>query len=222
MSERRQDDPPNGDQQGSHEPPIRVCPNCSAQSKTDSDTCPHCGSSFIRSRRLRAKKRFGAMSKRTKIIAAGILIGLLLGGATAGVIAKINHDNQVAKEEREAEEARELAQEEREDEEQEEAEELEAEEKLEELEADLGREMIGELEEAITDDANEDADEGFGEYVSETSCEAEGGRVEPKRPAQNFDCLAVTDEEGGYQEGYRYSGTINYQKGEYRWRLGGP
>jgi hypothetical protein len=33
--------------------------------------------------------------------------------------------------------------------------------------------------------------------------------------------LAVTSEEGGLQEGYRYTATINYTKGNFTWRLGG-
>jgi hypothetical protein len=207
---------------GSSEPPIRVCPTCSAQSRTDSDTCPHCGASFIRSRRLRTRKRIGAVSKRKKIVVAGIIIGLLVGGVAAGAIAKINHDNQVAQEEQEEQEARELALEEREEEEEELAEERESEEELEELESEFAKESVGELEDAITEDANGEAEEGYGEYVSETSCEAEGGRVDPTLAAQDFNCLAVTDEEGTLQEGYRYSGTINYAKGSYTWRLGGP
>lgn len=223
MSDEHPDSQQGGDpDHGSSEPPVRVCPTCSAQSRTDSDTCPHCGASFIRSRRLRTKKRIGAMSKRRKIVIAGVVIGLLVGGAAAGVIAKVNHDNQIAQEEQEEQEARELAQEEREDEEEELVEEQESVEELEELETEFAKESVGELEEAITDDANSEADEGYGEYVSETTCEAEGGRVDPSQTAQNFSCLAVTDEEGTLQEGYRYSGTINYVKGNYSWRLGGP
>jgi hypothetical protein len=34
--------------------------------------------------------------------------------------------------------------------------------------------------------------------------------------------MAVTSESGGVQEGYRYSGTINYAKGTLSWRFGGP
>jgi ribosomal protein L40E len=202
--------------------PVRVCPNCSAQSQTSSDTCPHCGASFIRSRKLRAKKRIGKMSKRNKIIVAGIILGLLIGGITAGVIAKVNHDNQVAQQHKEEQELVQEKQEEKAEEEKLANEELESEEELERIEAKYGRASVNELEEAITKDANGEAEEGFSEYVSETSCEAEGGRVDTTLAAQNFSCLAVTSEEGGLQEGYRYTGTINYEKGEFSWRFGGP
>jgi hypothetical protein len=207
---------------GPQEPPIRVCPNCSAQSQTSEDTCPHCGGSFIRGRKLRAKKRFKGFSKRRKIVIGGVILGLLVGGITAGVIAKVNHDNKVAKEQKEEEEAREEAQEEKAEEEELVEEELESEEELEQIQAKYGKESVGELEDAITDDANGEAEEGISDYVSETSCEAEGGRIDTTLAAQNFSCLAVTDEENGLQEGYRYSGTINYVKGDLSWRLGGP
>ncbi len=152
-----------------------------------------------------------------------MLIAALAGvGIAAGVIAKVNHDNAVAQRHQKEQEQREQAQRERIREEKLAEEELETEEELERIEAKYGQESVGELEEAITDDANGEAEEGISEYVSETSCEAEGGRVDTSLTAQNFFCLAVTTEEGGVQEGYRYSGTINYSKGTLSWRLGGP
>ena len=199
------------------EAPVRVCPNCSAQSQTFDDTCPHCGASFIRSRRQRAKRRFRRLSKRQKIVIGGVILGLLVGGTATGAIAKVNHDNQVAQQHEEEQEERELAQEERAEEERLAEEELEEEEKLERAEAKYAHEMVNELEGAITEGANEEAEEGFSEYVSETSCEAESGKVEPSRAAQNFSCLAVTSEEGGLREGYPYTATINYLKGSYTW-----
>lgn len=162
------------------------------------------------------------MSKRDKIIIAGIILGLLIGGITIGVIAKVNHDNQVAQQHKEEQELAQERQEEKAEEEKLANEELESEEELERIEAKYGRASVSELEEAITKDANGEAEEGFSEYVSETSCEAEGGRVDTTLAAQNFSCLAVTSEEDGLQEGYRYTGTINYEKGEFSWRFGGP
>lgn len=162
------------------------------------------------------------MSKRNKIIVAGIILGLLIGGVTAGVIAKVNHDNQVAQQHKEEQELAEEKREEKAEEEKLANEELESEEKLERIEAKYGQESVVELQEAITKDANSEAEEGTGEYVSETTCEAEGGEVDTTLTAQNFDCLAVTTEEGGIQEGYRYTGTINYAKGSFSWRFGGP
>lgn len=214
------DTPDSGDEFGKNdaepqEAPIRVCPNCSAQSQTRSDTCPHCGASFIRSRSMRAKKRIKGMSKRRKIVLLGIVAGLLLGGVAAGVIAKVNHDNQVAKENKEADEARELAHKEA-------AEEEKAEAEMQHIEAKYGHAAQAELEEAITDDANSEAEEGFSESVSETQCEPDGGVLRPNLAAQDFHCIAITNEESsGQYEGYRYSATINYKSGEFTWRFGG-
>lgn len=221
--EGRQPGADGGDQPS--EPPVRVCPDCSAQSATFSDNCPHCGASFIRSRRRRARRRLGSWSRRRKV-AALLIVATLIGGAVAaGVIIKVNHDNQVAEQHQEEQEARELAekrQAEREADEQAEIrEERQAERELARIEAKFGQESVSELEDAITEDANEEAEEGFSEYVSGTNCEAEGGRVNTALTAQNFTCLAITDEEGGTQSGYRYSGTINYVKGTLTWRLGG-
>ena len=152
-----------------------------------------------------------------------VLLAALVGaGGAVGVITKVNHDNAVAERHQKEQEQREQAQREKAREEKLAAEELETEEELERIEAKYGRESVAELEEAITEDANSEAEEGFSEYVSETSCEAEGGRVDTSLAAQNFSCLAVTTEEGGVQEGYRYSGTINYAKGTLSWRFGGP
>jgi hypothetical protein len=209
-------DPASGD------PPVRVCPNCSAQSRTLSDTCPYCGASFIRSRSKRLRKRIGSWPKGRKVAALVVIAALVGAGVAVGVIAKVNHDNAVAERHQEEQEQREQAQRENVREEKLAAEELEAEEELERFEAKYGRESVTELEEAITTDANGEAEEGISEYVSETSCEAEGGRIDTSRAAQNFNCLAVTSESGGVQEGYRYSGTINYAKGTLSWRFGGP
>lgn len=162
------------------------------------------------------------MSKRQKIAVGGVILGLLVGACTAGVIAKVNHDNRVAQEQKEEQEERELAQQEKAEEERLAEEELETEEELERVEAEYGRESVKELEVAITEDANGEAEEGISEYVSETSCEAEGGKVDTSLAAQNFSCLAITSEEGEFQEGYRYTATINYAKGNFTWRLGGP
>lgn len=216
------DDKPASRDANPKEPPVRVCPNCSAQSQTFDDICPHCGASFIRSRRQRAKKRVKGLSKRQKIVIGGVILGLLVGAITAGAIAKVNHDNRVAQEHREEQEERELAQQEKAEEEKLVEEELETSEELERIEAKYGRESVKELEAAITADANGEAEEGISEYVSETSCEAEGGKVDTSLAAQNFSCLAITSEEGGLQEGYRYTATINYAKGSFSWRLGGP
>lgn len=213
---------PQSENATSKEPPVRVCRNCSAQSRTFDDTCPYCGASFIRSRRLRAKRRLKGLSKRQKIVIGGVILGLVVGGIATGAIAKVNHDNLVAQQHREEQEKRQLAHEERVEEEQLAEEELEEEEELKRAEMKYARSAVNELEAAITDEANGEAEEGFSEYVSDTSCEAESGKLEPSRAAQKFSCLAITSEEDGLQEGYPYTATINYINGSYRWSFGRP
>jgi hypothetical protein len=227
MSDEPHNEPPKGD------PPIRVCPSCSAQSQTFSDTCPHCGASFIRSRSKRAKRKVGGWSRRRKITALVILAVLVGVAVGVGVILKVNHDNQVAKQHTEEQEALEVAQAEkaatraklRAEELEEEKlvqEELQAQEELKRIEVKYGHEMVSELEGTITKEADEEASEGFSEYVSRTQCEPASGRLEPSKAAQNFRCIAVTTEESnGTEKGYRYEGTINYAKGNYSWRFGG-
>lgn len=151
-----------------------------------------------------------------------LLAALVGAGIAVAVIAKVNHDNAVAEKHQEEQEQREQAQKEKAEEEELIAEEVETEEELERIEVKYGRESVKELEDAITKDANSEAEEGFSEYVSKTSCEAEGGRIDTSLTAQNFHCLAVTSEGGGVEEGYRYSGTINYANGTLSWRFGGP
>jgi len=152
-----------------------------------------------------------------------VLLAALVGaGIAVAVIVKVNHDNAVAEKHQEEQEQREQAQKEKAEEEELVAEEVEAEEELQRIETKYGRESVEELEDAITKDANSEAEEGFSEYVSKTSCEAEGGRIDTSLAAQNFRCLAVTSEGEGVEEGYRYSGTVNYAKGTLSWRFGGP
>jgi hypothetical protein len=171
------------------------------------------------------QRRLGAWSNRRKIVTL-LIVAVVIGGAVAtGVIIKVNHDNEIARQHREETEARELAErhqaEARAEEEKEVREEQETEEALEQLDLEIGRESVQELETSITKDANSEAEEGFSEYVLETNCEAEGGRIDSTLTAQNFSCLAVTSEEEGVQSGYRYSGTINYANGTLSWRFGG-
>lgn len=208
------------------EPPVRVCPNCSAQAQTFDDNCPYCGHTYIRSPGMRAKRWFGSWSRRRKIITVGIIVVLLGGGIAAGAIIKTNHDNQVAQEKREEQEHREQVAEEKRQEERELVQEEQEQQELEEGEEEL--EKIGleinqeELEKAIAKDAGEKVDEGLLEGpILRGECEPEGGELKVGVAAQNFHCMAVTDEEGGYYEGYRYSATYNYAEGEFSWRLGG-
>jgi|GEM_PF-4494652 len=178
---------------------------------------------------MRARRRLGGWSRRRKFFTLGIIAAVLGVAVAVGIIIKTNHDNAVAAEHREEREEREAIaaakkakEQAAEREAQEQArEEQEAEQALARIEAKYGKESVAELEKAITNSANEEAEEGFSETVTRTDCEAEGGKVDTSLTAQNFHCIAITSEEGGLENGYRYSGTINYVKGNLSWRLGG-
>jgi hypothetical protein len=218
MNDEAHNEPPKGD------PPVRVCPSCSAQSQTFSDTCPHCGASFIRSRSKRVKRKVGGWSRRRKITALVILAALVGVAVGVGVILKVNHDNQVAEQHKEEQEALEVAQAERAaaraklraeelEEEKLVQEELQAQEELERIEVKYGHESVAELEGAITKEADEESSEGFSEYVTRTNCEPTSGRLEPSKAAQDFRCIAVTSEDSdGTESGYRYEGTITTRR----------
>src|SRR5687767_7966598 len=88
------------------EVPVRICPVCSAQSQTTSDRCPHCGSSFIRSRRVRLQRRMAGLSSTSKAALIGGFVLLLLAGAGLVVALKVDHDRSVEAEREAEEEAR--------------------------------------------------------------------------------------------------------------------
>src|SRR3954469_22992557 len=66
--------------------PVRVCPDCSAQTQTDGGFCPHCGASYMR------RTRKTRLTRRGRIPRFMALAIVLAGGATAGVILKLDHD----------------------------------------------------------------------------------------------------------------------------------
>lgn len=156
-----------------------------------------------------------------------VVVAALIGaGLAAGIIIKTNHDNAVAAEHREEQEEREAIAAAKKAKERaalrRQHEEEASERELARIETQYGTEVVKELESNITKSANEEAEEGFSEYVTGTDCEANGGRIDTSLTAQNFHCLAITSEEGGLENGYRYTGTINYEEGNLSWRLGGP
>lgn len=199
--------------------PTRICPQCSAQSQASGDTCPYCGASLIRSRRLRIRRRVKGLPRRLKFGLLAVFAVLLIGGTATGILLKLNHDNAVAAQHKK--EAAERAQAEAEAREKQKRE--RAAQKAEETVARIEREdAVRQLETAIT----KDAEKHVGEEVLEgpilkTSCEPEGGELDVTAPSQDFSCMAVTSESEGQAEGYRYSATENFAKGNFTWRLGG-
>ncbi len=83
----------NGTENGAanHEVPTRVCPHCATLSHTSGDFCPHCGGRFSGGARARGSR----LSKRVKVVGASVLLLLVLGGAGVAVAIKL-HDDSVA------------------------------------------------------------------------------------------------------------------------------
>jgi predicted nucleic acid-binding Zn ribbon protein len=197
--------------------PVRVCPVCSAQARTNSDTCPHCGSSYIRRRGTRARRRMASMSTAAKLgVAAAIAVLPICAASAAGamLLRDDRHD-----------EAAQLA----EDEKEEEAQEVAAEEAQEALEQEQQERaarqvLVKDLERTITRDAQRESEKPFSIIngpILATQCDPDGGEIDVDSVTQQFSCLAITNYTGGGARGYRYTAVINYDRFSYRWRLGG-
>lgn len=190
--------------------PMRVCKRCSTQARTTSDTCPYCDASYVRRRRR--------PSKRVAIALIGVLV---LGGATAGVVAKQRHDDQVAKEKA----ADAAAEKQRLAEEKAAKEEAEAQAELEKLERELRESSINSMRKSITKDARARVAEGLLDGpIYGTQCDRVGGGAidDLDTKTTRFECLAINEKKsGGMVEGYRFTATMNWDKGSYQWRLGG-
>lgn len=200
------------------EAPTRVCPVCSAQSRTHAETCPHCGSSFIRSKRVRASRAAASSTPFAKAVV--VLSVVLIGLAAVGALKADSYAAEQKDEEQELTAAKIEAEEEAE---------AEREERLERQEERLERELrstlVDDLEKSITKDAQKESEREFALIdgpILDTQCDPRGGRIDTQSRTQSFSCLAITKYTGGGgARGYRYSAEVNYDKFSYRWRLGG-
>ncbi len=181
----------------------RVCRRCSAQSTTTGDTCPACGTAFVRSRRP---------SRR---LVLGVVAVLVVAGAGAGaVLVKAQRDaderDRVAVAEAQA--AQEAADRE-----------AAAQEEADDLERDLRAETVDQLEKNITKHARklvrQDLLEGPIKY---SSCTAVGGSTDDLTALTGtFECIAVNKEnKDDTVSGYSYAGTADWSSGEISWKLG--
>lgn len=200
--------------------PSRVCRQCSTQSQTAGDYCPHCGASYVRKRR-----RIG---RRVKIAMLTVLIALLGGGGAAAYVVKHHHDQQVAaKHKRELEAARAAAAAKRAKERarQRAAAVAAAEKRAEErFQRAMRKSLIASLRKSVTKDARKDVADGLLDGpILRTSCEPVGGGNVDDLAAHtgNWSCLAVTnDNADGTSSGYAFAATVNYDDGSYTWHLG--
>ena len=200
---------------------VRVCRKCSAQAETAGDTCPACGTPYVRPS---LKSRLRGLSKRSKIVIAAVLALLIIGGAAAGaVIAVKNHNDHVraqkaaaakasaaAKAKAKAAAAAKAA--------------ADAKAALDKAERTVRHQGIAELQRTITADARKDVANGVltGPILS-TSCTPLGGGSTDDLNAitTTFTCLAIQKINGdGTESGYNFSATMNWNSGEMTWRLG--
>lgn len=189
----------------------RVCRRCSVQSQSAGDFCPNCGKPFVRR----------GLSKRARLLSIAIVTLLLLGGAGAGVVAKVRNDR-AAVAASEAEEAKAAA-----EAEDEAAAERAAEAKraAQEAEREERAGLIKEMQKSITKDARGNAREGMLDGpIFYTSCDPLGGGSVDDLTAltTTFECIAANEklDEGGAR-GYVYSATMNWDEYSWSWRLGG-
>lgn len=198
------------------ESPIKVCPHCSVQSKTDGDYCPHCGASFVHGRK--------GLSKRTKVIVFSIVGVLVLAGAGVGVAQKISHDNQVTEDKQRAEAAAKAAAEQRKQEEAAAKAAQDQQDLKDSLERSVRRSSVREMRKSITKDAKKRVAEGVLDGpIYGTQCNPVGGGSQDNLEAKTtkFECLAINKKNGdGTVEGWRFSATMNWDEGSWTWRLG--
>ncbi|MFN2617629.1 MAG: hypothetical protein ABR581_10985 [Thermoleophilaceae bacterium] len=185
--------------------PVRVCRKCSVQTRTFSDRCPNCGASYVRG--------LARLPGRTKALLLAVPILILLAAAGAGVALKIRHDNDVKKHKRE-----------RAKRERERRDRARLKRRRDELTISIRTDLVKELESAVTKDARKTVADGLLDGpVLRSSCDPlSGGPKDLAAHRGRFECLAInkTNDDGSY-EGYRYSASIDYDSGTYRWRLGG-
>jgi hypothetical protein len=192
---------------------MRVCQQCSVQTRTNGEYCPHCGGPYVR-----RPDRIRGPSRRTKIIAGSVAGLLLIGGGGTGVLLKIQHDNNVAaKHKQEQAQARQNA-----------AAQAAAQQATEQANQEkrvLRAGILTALQGSITKDANGRVTSGVldGPAITSTSCTPLGGGSTDNLTAHTgtFTCIAVNQTNSdGTQKGYSFTATVNYDSGSYTWQLG--
>lgn len=206
--------------------PQRVCRKCSAITDAPGDFCPYCGTPYRRRGPLKkARTRVASWSRKRKLLAFGLPLLLLAAGAGVGTYLKIDHDRRVEAEREEREEERREAAAERERERREAAEDerrLQA--SLDRAERDIRRDTVAGLEKAVTEDAQEAANEGVLDGpILRTECDPAPGETPMDLSVSTglYDCLAIYAEDAdGTASGWVYTADINFETGRYSWSLG--
>lgn len=193
--------------------PTKVCRFCSVQSVTAGAFCPNCGKPF--------GEKKSALSTRAKILTAVVVAVVILGGASAGLVAV---SAQSAAVEAAAKEDARLEAEAVAKQEKKEADAASAAKAADDLERSLRTVSVTEMEKSITDWATEKTTSGVLKGpIIRTSCTPLGGGSTDDLTAITtiFSCIAVNVENAdGSATGYRVSATFNWDTNQYTWHLG--
>jgi hypothetical protein len=178
------------------ETPTRLCPRCSALSRTEGDFCPHCGGSFLH------PSRQGRLGRRGKLALLTVVVVLALAGGGTAFALKHNHD--AAHERQTAAAAAQQA----------------------ETKAQIAQRHVAEreMQGAITTWARKQVGSGtLDGPILRTSCTPIGGGSENLAEVTvKYDCLAIDkDSQDGTSTGYSVHATMDFFTGTYQWGLGG-
>lgn len=195
---------------------VRVCRKCSTQSQIVGEFCPNCGARFTRR----------GIGRRRKIFIGLIAVVLLAAGGAAGIVLKINHDNQVrAEKHREALRAQKVALAAEVAQQAQQAQQA-AQQAQQQVQIDERKAIVNALQNSVTQDAQKDVNNGIlnGPSITKTVCTPVGGGNLQDTLADhtgNWSCLAINQTASdGTASGYGFSATINYDTGSYTWHLG--
>lgn len=196
--------------------PTKVCSNCSVQTRTSGDFCPHCGKGYGARRRALSKKAIG-------VLVAIVVVLALAGG---GYAMKLRSDETDKREAAAAERAEAAAKKERAEEDAAEAaaQARRAEQAAQRAERAERKSLITQMQASITKDAKKRVADGeLDGPIFYTSCDPLGGGSVDDLTAltTTFECLAVNEKLGGGQvRGWVFSSTVNWDEASWSWRLG--
>ncbi|GAA5189808.1 hypothetical protein GCM10023346_05390 [Arthrobacter gyeryongensis] len=231
-----QDTDPSGSEEAATtgnptDPPTKVCPKCSVQTKTFGSFCPNCGSGYD------TQRRFAKINKRAAFIVAAVLIAVIVG---IGIALNVQHTNQVNAEQAaataaaEAEKKREsdaaqasasaAAQASASAAAQASASAAAAKQAADASERKRRQAIVTALEDSVLKDAQSRVTDGIlTGPITLASCTALGGGSSDDLTAitGTFQCIAVNKTNAdGSSSGYRFSATVNWNASSYSWHLG--
>jgi hypothetical protein len=158
-------------------------------------------------------------------VLAAILALLLAGGATAGVVAKRDHDDMIAKRQQAKRDAAKARRDKAELDRQVADAEAESKRMRDEIERDLRSDVIRSLERSVAKDAKKDVSLGVIDGpIVKTQCDPTGS-VDVEDLAvdtADYECIAANKTNAdGTLSGYRFSASVNFADSSYTWHLGG-